>query len=403
MAGSSARSSRSCASCSSRAVTASSRLAGRRGGSRARHHHGARTTDHVATRAARCRPRRTAPDLGRRASPQREPHLAGRDRHEPARGRARRADAAGGRSRRSRGELDGVREPTAVRRGRRRDPDQPQRGFGDRVRGRVVDDGDACGTPRGPRHATRRLAPRRDRDRPEGDIAHLHRQLHGGARAARAARPRARGRGLLGGCARARPARGARGHRRSAHRGDRAARAPARAHRRGPRGGDRPRGRAQGPRGGEVPGRGLRRRVPAARPRRSAQRIRSSGDARAAGHAGAYRRRRGRSSRRGHPGDQDRGAGRPAITPRADPPYDPAAAPRAPVRARAWPEPRRRDRGPVGRPGPVGDRIAPARRAYPSPGDRSLDAPTIRPPSIGRSRGRGSSLHPCSCVPRPRP
>ena len=39
----------------------------------------------------------------------------------------------------------------------------------------------------------------------------------------------------------------------------------------GPAGGDRPRGRAQGPRGGEVPGRGLRRRVPAARPRRPAR------------------------------------------------------------------------------------------------------------------------------------
>ena len=108
------------------------------------------------------------------------------------------------------------------------------------------------------------------------------------------------------------PGRGPCRDRRSGDRGDRAARTPAGADRRGSRGGDRSRGRAQGARGGEVPGRGLRRRVPAARPRRPAERVRSPRDARAAGHAGPDRRRGDRGSSRRHPRDPDRGDGRPA-------------------------------------------------------------------------------------------
>ena len=128
-----------------------------------------------------------------------------------------------------------------------------------------------AGLPVVPDHPARRLAPRRDRDRREGDLAHLHRELHRGARAARAARPRARRRGLLGRRARARPGGRARRDRPARDGGDRTARAPAGADRRGRRGGDRSRGRAQGARGGEAPRRGVRRRVPAARPRRPAR------------------------------------------------------------------------------------------------------------------------------------
>ena len=96
----------------------------------------------------------------------------------------------------------------------------------------------------------------------------------------------------------------------------------------------------------------------------------------------------------GIPVSRDRGDGRPAVAARADPVDGPAAAPRAPVRARTRPEPRRRDRGAVGRPWAVGDRLARALTGV-DPNARLVEPRpfvTCDPSLVGPGR-RGESRH----------